>query len=190
MERLYPNLSFFIRLHKIWTQLWPLEKAASSAPSSKYSYLSQVIVAVLEREQKALPAKKAAFLSSAMVRMWVWASSMVILHPCMELDPTLRLAFWRAELSLAVMGSDRVCPILHTKFGFWSLLTHFHSFLFLLTPLHWNDHWLCHFLLSITQNDNTKKNRCSSTLIEEGVSWPCLWLQSSQVWSLTQFQFL
>ena len=121
------------------------------------------IVAVLEREQKALPAKKAAFLSSAMVRMWVWASSMVILHPCMELDPTLRLAFWRAELSLAVMGSDRVCPILHTKFGFWSLLTHFHSFLFLLTPLHWNDHWLCHFLLSITQKDNTKKIRCSST---------------------------
>lgn len=43
--------------------------------------------------------------------MWVWESSMLILHPCMELEPTFRYWFWQLSVCLVVTGSDNVCPM-------------------------------------------------------------------------------
>ena len=59
-----------------------------------------------------LPAKKLASLSSAIVNMCVWASSMEILHPCIALDPTFTKEFCKDALSFAVFGSLNVWPII------------------------------------------------------------------------------
>jgi hypothetical protein len=43
--------------------------------------------------------------------MCVWESSMLILQPCMQLDPTLSCEFWQHADSLSVTGSDKVWPM-------------------------------------------------------------------------------
>ena len=58
------------------------------------------------------PAKNDASLSSLIVKMWVCASSIDILHPCIELAPTFSFLFCSDDDCLAVMGSLRVWPMI------------------------------------------------------------------------------